>query len=203
MARVGHRGRTPSGRRTRRDRARTAVRGRLGPRGLPPLRGRAGPSRSSICSRGSAPRTRRVVVDLGCGEGRAHGVLAAAVARRPGDRRGLLPRDARRGGCDRAGAGGVRRRRRPRLGSRTGRWTWSSATPSCTGSPATTALLADWAGRLRPGGWLAVQVPGNFRAPTHAAAGRALPVARAGRTGWRRWPRGRTPSSSRPATSTS
>jgi trans-aconitate 2-methyltransferase len=29
-------------------------------------------------------------------------------------------------------------------------------------------LLADWAGWLRPGGWLAVQVPGNFRAPTHA-----------------------------------
>jgi trans-aconitate 2-methyltransferase len=29
-------------------------------------------------------------------------------------------------------------------------------------------LLADWAGWLAPGGWLAVQVPGNFRAPTHA-----------------------------------
>ena len=29
-------------------------------------------------------------------------------------------------------------------------------------------LLARWAGRLRPGGWLAEQVPGNFRAPTHA-----------------------------------
>jgi trans-aconitate 2-methyltransferase len=29
-------------------------------------------------------------------------------------------------------------------------------------------LLAAWAGWLRPGGWLAVQVPGNFRAPTHA-----------------------------------
>ena len=29
-------------------------------------------------------------------------------------------------------------------------------------------LLARWAGWLRPGGWLAVQVPGNFRAPTHA-----------------------------------
>jgi trans-aconitate 2-methyltransferase len=30
------------------------------------------------------------------------------------------------------------------------------------------SLLATWAGWLRPGGWLAVQVPGNFRAPTHA-----------------------------------
>jgi trans-aconitate 2-methyltransferase len=29
-------------------------------------------------------------------------------------------------------------------------------------------LLADWATHLAPGGWLAVQVPGNFRAPTHA-----------------------------------
>ena len=29
-------------------------------------------------------------------------------------------------------------------------------------------LLPRWAGRLRPGGWLAVQVPGNFGAPTHA-----------------------------------
>jgi trans-aconitate 2-methyltransferase len=29
-------------------------------------------------------------------------------------------------------------------------------------------LLTRWAGWLTPGGWLAVQVPGNFRAPTHA-----------------------------------
>jgi trans-aconitate 2-methyltransferase len=29
-------------------------------------------------------------------------------------------------------------------------------------------LMARWAARLAPGGWLAVQVPGNFRAPTHA-----------------------------------
>jgi trans-aconitate 2-methyltransferase len=29
-------------------------------------------------------------------------------------------------------------------------------------------LLPRWAGHLRQGGWLAVQVPGNFRAPTHA-----------------------------------
>jgi trans-aconitate 2-methyltransferase len=29
-------------------------------------------------------------------------------------------------------------------------------------------LLARWAGWLPPGGWAAVQVPGNFRAPTHA-----------------------------------
>ncbi|WP_235909579.1 hypothetical protein [Goekera deserti] len=29
-------------------------------------------------------------------------------------------------------------------------------------------LLARWAGHLAPDGWLAVQVPGNHRAPTHA-----------------------------------
>ena len=29
-------------------------------------------------------------------------------------------------------------------------------------------LIAEWAARLRPGGWLALQVPGNFRAPTRA-----------------------------------
>ena len=29
-------------------------------------------------------------------------------------------------------------------------------------------IMASWAGWLSPGGWLAVQVPGNFRAPTHA-----------------------------------
>jgi trans-aconitate 2-methyltransferase len=34
--------------------------------------------------------------------------------------------------------------------------------------PGHAELLARWAGWLAPGGWLAVQVPGNFRAPTHA-----------------------------------
>jgi trans-aconitate 2-methyltransferase len=34
--------------------------------------------------------------------------------------------------------------------------------------PGHDALLRRWAGWLAPGGWLAVQVPGNFRAPTHA-----------------------------------
>jgi trans-aconitate 2-methyltransferase len=34
--------------------------------------------------------------------------------------------------------------------------------------PAHDRLLAAWAGDLAPGGWLACQVPGNFRAPTHA-----------------------------------
>jgi trans-aconitate 2-methyltransferase len=29
-------------------------------------------------------------------------------------------------------------------------------------------ILSRWAGWLAPGGWVAVQVPGNFRAPTHA-----------------------------------
>lgn len=34
--------------------------------------------------------------------------------------------------------------------------------------PGHAELLARWAGWLTPGGWLAMQVPGNFRAPTHA-----------------------------------
>lgn len=34
--------------------------------------------------------------------------------------------------------------------------------------PGHEALLGRWAEWLSPGGWLAVQVPGNFRAPTHA-----------------------------------
>jgi trans-aconitate 2-methyltransferase len=34
--------------------------------------------------------------------------------------------------------------------------------------PGHEGLLRRWAGLLAPGGWLAVQVPGNFRAPTHA-----------------------------------
>jgi trans-aconitate 2-methyltransferase len=34
--------------------------------------------------------------------------------------------------------------------------------------PAHDHLLERWAGELAPGGWLACQVPGNFRAPTHA-----------------------------------
>jgi trans-aconitate 2-methyltransferase len=34
--------------------------------------------------------------------------------------------------------------------------------------PGHSRLLTRWAGWLPPGGWLAVQVPGNFRAPTHA-----------------------------------
>lgn len=29
------------------------------------------------------------------------------------------------------------------------------------------ALLSDWAGKLPPGAWLAMQVPGNFDAPSH------------------------------------
>ena len=34
--------------------------------------------------------------------------------------------------------------------------------------PGAAALVERWAGWLSPGGWLAVQVPGNVGAPTHA-----------------------------------
>ena len=69
--------------------------------------------------------------------------------------------------------------------------------------PGHESLLTRWAGWLRPGGWLAVQVPGNFRAPDARAARRPVPFAALGRPGWPTPPRARTPSWSPPATSTS
>jgi len=112
-----------------------------------------------------APST---VVDLGCGEGS----LTASLARRwPGARvTGLdsspemlaaAAAEARPGRVEFT-LGDVR--------------TWSPTGPVDVvvsnavlhWVPAHDRLLTGWAGRLTPGGWLAVQVPGNFRAPTHA-----------------------------------
>jgi trans-aconitate 2-methyltransferase len=108
------------------------------------------------------------VVDLGCGEGRLtaalarrwHGarvtgidsspeMLAAAAASATPDRVVFEPGDVRE---------------------------WAPADPVDVvvsnavlhWVPGHESLLSRWAGWLRPGGWLAVQVPGNFRAPTHA-----------------------------------
>jgi trans-aconitate 2-methyltransferase len=39
-------------------------------------------------------------------------------------------------------------------------------------------LLAEWTSHLSPGGWLAVQVPGNFGAPTHTLLGELCRSAR-------------------------
>ena len=125
--------------------------------------------------------------------------LAAALAGRAGDRRRLLPRDARRG----------RRRPPSRAGSssppatsatgrRPGRSTSSSATPSCTGCPGTSGCSPAGRAGSRPGGWLAVQVPGNFRAPTHALLAELCRSPRwAVPAGRRRTPAGRRPGAGR------
>ena len=113
-------------------------------------------------------RTPALVVDLGCGEGaltaslarrwpaaRVVGVdssaemLAAAAAHADGDRISFVQADVRDwypdGPVDVAVSNAVLH------------WV-----------PEHAQLLARWASRLAPGGELAVQVPGNFRAPTHA-----------------------------------
>ena len=36
-------------------------------------------------------------------------------------------------------------------------------------------LLVRWAGELAPGSWIAMQVPGNFDAPSHRGRARAGP----------------------------
>jgi trans-aconitate 2-methyltransferase len=109
-----------------------------------------------------------VVVDLGCGEGaltasladrwpgaRVTGVdsspqmLAAAQAHAVPGRVGFVPGDVR---------------------------DWQPAEPVDVlvsnavlhWVPGHAELLRRWAGQLAPGGWLAVQVPGNWTAPTHA-----------------------------------
>ncbi len=43
----------------------------------------------------------------------------------------------------------------------------SSPTPPCNGCPATGTCWPRWLTALRPGAWFALQVPGNFNAPSH------------------------------------
>ena len=109
------------------------------------------------------------VVDLGCGEGTA---TASLLARWP---------DARVTGVDSspemlAAAASVAVPGRLEFVQGDVR-TWepdghrstsSSATRCCTGCPGHADADCPVGGWLSPGGWLAVQVPGNFRAPTHA-----------------------------------
>lgn len=110
----------------------------------------------------------RVVVDLGCGEG----ALTASLARRwPAARvRGvdsspeMLAAAAVHARPDRLTfeQGDVREWRPGEpvdvlLSNAVLHWV-----------PGHAALLTRWAGQLAPGGELAIQVPGNFRAPTHA-----------------------------------
>jgi trans-aconitate 2-methyltransferase len=116
--------------------------------------------------RAGAPRT---VVDLGCGTG----ALTASLAERwPGARvigvdssAEMLAAAAEHAAPGRVGfvAGDVR--------------TWEPAGPVdlvvsnavLHWVPGHARLLARWASFLTPGGELAIQVPGNFRAPTHTS----------------------------------
>jgi trans-aconitate 2-methyltransferase len=107
------------------------------------------------------------VVDLGCGEGTATASLAARwpTARVTGIDSSLEMLAA-------AGRVAVPGRVEFRQGDVR---TWQSDGPVDVvvsnavlhWVPDHAALITRWAGRLTAGGWLAVQVPGNFRAPTH------------------------------------
>jgi trans-aconitate 2-methyltransferase len=115
-----------------------------------------------------AAREPRTVVDLGCGEG----ALTASLAQRwPGARvtgvdssPEMLAAAAAHAVPGRVGfaAGDVQE--------------WQPDGPVdvlVTNAvlhwvPGHADLLRRWAGQLAPGGWLALQVPGNWRAPTHA-----------------------------------
>jgi len=113
----------------------------------------------------AAPRT---VVDLGCGEGALTASLAqrwptARVTGIDSSPEMLAAADAHaRPGQVEFRLGDVR--------------TWTPEEPLDVlvsnavlhWVPGHADLLHRWAGGLAPGGWLAVQVPGNFRAPTHA-----------------------------------
>ncbi|MGY1659824.1 trans-aconitate 2-methyltransferase [Geodermatophilus sp. SYSU D00705] len=113
-------------------------------------------------------RDPRVVVDLGCGEG---ALTASLAARWPGARVTGVDSSSEMLAVARAHA--APERLAFRLGDVR---TWCPAEPVdvlVTNAvlhwvPGHVELLRRWAGQLAPGGWLAMQVPGNWRAPTHA-----------------------------------
>ncbi len=115
-----------------------------------------------------AAREPRTVVDLGCGEG----ALTASLARRwPGAR--VTGVDSSAEMLAAADAHAVPGRVRFEAGDVRD---WQPDEPVdvlVTNAvlhwvPGHDALLRRWTGQLVPGGWLALQVPGNWRAPTHA-----------------------------------
>jgi trans-aconitate 2-methyltransferase len=119
---------------------------------------------SDLVSRVGAPNPRRVV-DLGCGAGN----LTAELARRwPGaviealDSSPEMVAAARERGVD-ASVGDVRT------------WTPQPDTDVVVSNaamqwvPEHRELFAQWAGQLGAGSWIAVQMPGNFDSPSHAA----------------------------------
>jgi trans-aconitate 2-methyltransferase len=111
-----------------------------------------------------------VVVDLGCGSG----VATVGLAQRWPDAR-IIGVDSSREMLDRARAGDPRHRVE---------WVCSdveSWEPAQTGAPidiiisssllqwvpSHLKLIPEWITALAPGGWFAMQVPGNFNAPSH------------------------------------
>ncbi|MGY1635699.1 trans-aconitate 2-methyltransferase [Geodermatophilus sp. SYSU D00742] len=113
-------------------------------------------------------RDPRVVVDLGCGEG---ALTASLAARWPAAR--VTGVDSSPEMLAAAAAHAVPGRLDFTLGDVRD---WRPAGPVDVvvsnavlhWVPGHADLLRRWAGHLAPGGWLAVQVPGNWRAPTHA-----------------------------------
>jgi trans-aconitate 2-methyltransferase len=110
----------------------------------------------------------RVVVDLGCGDGSA---TAGLAQRWPGAR--VTGVDSSPSMLEAAAAHAVPGRLEFQPGDLR---EWRPRTPvdvlvsnaALHWVPGHGQLLARWAGELAPGGWLAVQVPGNQAAPTHA-----------------------------------
>ncbi|MFG1924844.1 methyltransferase domain-containing protein [Cryptosporangium sp. NPDC048952] len=112
------------------------------------------------------PADVRTVVDLGCGPG----TLTASLAHRYPSARVL--------GIDSSAAMIARTPTRDRVEFAVGDVTaWmpdddvdiAISNAVLQWIPDHPDLLARWAGALRPGGWLAVQVPGNHGAPSHVA----------------------------------
>ena len=110
----------------------------------------------------------RVVIDLGCGDG---SVTATLAQRWPGA--AVTGVDSSPSMLQAAAAYAVPGRLRFTEGDLRG---WRAAEPvdvlvsnaALHWVPGHGDLLARWAGALAPGGWLALQVPGNQSAPTHA-----------------------------------
>jgi trans-aconitate 2-methyltransferase len=112
-----------------------------------------------------------VVVDLGCGEG----ALTASLARRwPGA--GVTGVDSSEAMLTAAAAHAVPGRVEFVRGD-VREWRPSGPVDVLVTNavlqwvPGHDRLLADWSGALAPGGWLAMQVPGNFGSPTHRLLG--------------------------------
>jgi trans-aconitate 2-methyltransferase len=113
-------------------------------------------------------REPRTVVDLGCGEG----ALTASLAQRwPGAR--VTGVDSSPEMLAAAAAHAVPGRVAFALGD-VQEWRPDEPVDVLVTNavlhwvPGHADLLRRWAGQLAPGGWLALQVPGNWRAPTHA-----------------------------------